>query len=69
MAFDTTAFVSLSTAWFLARLQERSTYIGVATFLGAVGFTVPNETVNAIATVGVALAGVALAATDRKSVV
>lgn len=44
-------------SYVVARLKERSTWLGLFALLGAIGVQVPDATVQAIATAAVALAG------------
>ncbi len=44
-------------AWLIARLRERSTWLGLIGFLTAAGITLSPEQTQAIAAAGVAVAG------------
>jgi hypothetical protein len=44
-------------SYILGRLKEPSTYTGLATLLSMFGLSVPNTTVQAISTVGIAVSG------------
>jgi hypothetical protein len=44
--------------FFISRLREPSTYAGMAALAGAFGLAVPNEWVQSIGALGVAVGGV-----------
>jgi hypothetical protein len=54
--------------WLLARLEERSTWIGVIGMLSSIGVTVSPQNASLIATIGVALSGGIMAFTKDHNV-
>lgn len=53
--------------WFIDRLKERSTWIGLTALLSALGIALSPEQAEAIAIGGVAVAGVIAAFTKDKT--
>lgn len=49
--------------WIAARLKERSTWLGIASLLSAVGVAIAPELQEAIISAGVAIGGLILVAT------
>lgn len=59
--------MSINREYFEQRTKERSTWLGVVGFLGAVGFTVSPEMTESIIGIGTALSGLIFSFTPDKS--